>query len=173
MVLLGQTLNELWTLDYDKIPLWKVQFLSITLMWTSCLNSCRSFRSLTNLPKCKTWTKTMMAMLGVNWSQLIIKHLFGLSFKKVCCSGHLLLQPWFWARNQGKGLQTCRPRVKPGSYISCSWECRRVWSNEPPHSQVNSHFRNWNPNGLLNLQRAFIGVKIHWIENFLISLERF
>ncbi len=30
MVLLGQTSNELWTLDYDNILLQKVQFLLIT-----------------------------------------------------------------------------------------------------------------------------------------------
>jgi hypothetical protein len=28
--------------------------------------------------------------------------------------------------------------MKPRSHISCSWECTRVWGNEPPHSQVNS-----------------------------------
>jgi len=33
---------------------------------------------------------------GHAWCKLVttnIKHLFGLSFKKACCSGHLLLQP--------------------------------------------------------------------------------
>jgi len=29
MVLPRQTFNELWTLDYDNIPLWKVQLLPI------------------------------------------------------------------------------------------------------------------------------------------------
>jgi hypothetical protein len=36
-----------------------------------------------------------------------------------------------------------------GVHISYSWECRKVWRNEPPHSQVNSHFGSWSPNGLL------------------------
>jgi len=31
--------------------------------------------------------------------------------------------------------------------------------NEPPHSQMSSHFENWNPNGLPNFQRAIEGVK--------------
>jgi len=35
--------------------------------------------------------------------------------------------------------------MKPGSHISCSWECKRVWGNEPPHSQVNSHFESRTP----------------------------
>jgi hypothetical protein len=30
--------------------------------------------------------------------------------------------------------------MKPGSHISCSQEFRKVWGNEPSHSQVNSHF---------------------------------
>jgi hypothetical protein len=50
-------------------------------------------------------------------------------------------------------------------------ECRKVWENEPSHSQVNSHFGSWSPNGLLNFKRAIAGVKTHWIEMFLISLE--
>jgi len=32
--------------------------------------------------------------------------------------------------------------MKPESHISCSWECGRVSGNEPPHSQMNSHFGN-------------------------------
>jgi hypothetical protein len=52
-------------------------------------------------------------------------------------------------------------------------ECKKMWGNEPPPSLVNSHFGSWNPNGLLNLQRAIAKVKTHWIEKFLISLEIF
>jgi hypothetical protein len=48
------------------------------------------------------------------------------------------------------------------------WESVRI---EPPHSQMDSHFGNWTPDGLSNLQRAIAGVKTHWIETFLISLE--
>jgi hypothetical protein len=40
-----------------------------------------------------------------------------------------------------------------------------------PHSQMSSHFGSWTPNGLPNFQRAISGVKIHWIEKFLISLK--
>jgi hypothetical protein len=48
-----------------------------------------------------------------------------------------------------------------------------VWEygNEPPHSQMDSHFGSWSPNGVPNFQRAFAGVKTHWIEALLISLE--
>jgi hypothetical protein len=37
-----------------------------------------------------------------------------------------LSQPQLGACNQGKGLQRCEPRGKPGNHISCSWECRRM-----------------------------------------------
>jgi hypothetical protein len=69
--------------------------------------------------------------------------------------------------------QGCRPSRKPGSHISCSRECRRMWGNEPSHSQVSSHFGSWSHDGLLNFQRAIIGAKTHWIEKFLISLKSF
>jgi hypothetical protein len=36
-------------------------------------------------------------------------------------------------------------RGKPGSHISCSQECKRVWGSELSHSQVNSHFGSWSP----------------------------
>jgi len=62
-------------------------------------------------------------------------------------------------------------KSEPRSHISCSWECKRVWGNEPPHSQMSSHFGSWSPNGLPNLQRVIAGVKTHWIEKFIISLE--
>ncbi len=70
-----------------------------------------------------------------------------------------------------QGFAKVRAKTKPRSYISCSLECKRVWGNEPSHSQVNSHFESWRPNGFLNLQKTIAGVKIYWIEKFLISLE--
>ncbi len=66
-----------------------------------------------------------------------------------------------------------RAKSEPESHISCFQECKRVRGNEPPHSQVSSHFGSWSPNGLLNFQRVISGVKTHWIEKFLISLENF
>jgi len=39
--------------------------------------------------------------------------------------------------------------------------------NEPPHSQVNSHFGSWSPDGLLNLQRAIVGVKLNGLKSSL------
>jgi hypothetical protein len=65
-------------------------------------------------------------------------------------------------------LQRCEPKVKPRNHISCSWKCKRVWGNEPPHSQVNSHFGNGSPNGLLNFRKAIAWVKTHFIEFFYI-----
>jgi hypothetical protein len=52
-------------------------------------------------------------------------------------------------------------------------ECKRVWGNEPSHSQVNAHFRSWSPDGLLNLQGTIARVKTHWIEKKIISLESY
>jgi len=64
-----------------------------------------------------------------------------------------------------------RAKTGPGSHITCSRKCKRVWGNEPSHSQVNSHFGNWSHGGLLNVQRTVSCVKTHWIENFFISLK--
>ncbi len=71
-----------------------------------------------------------------------------------------------------EGLAKVWAKSEPGSHISCSWECKRVGGNEPPHPQMNSHFGSWTPNGLPNFQRAILGVKTHWIKMFVISLER-
>jgi hypothetical protein len=38
---------------------------------------------------------------------------------------------------------------------------------------VSSHLGSWSLDGLSNLQRAIARVKIHWIEEFFISLEIF
>jgi len=45
------------------------------------------------------------------------------------------------------------------------------WGNEPTHSQMSSHFGNWNLDELLIFQRDILGVKIHWIEKTFIPLE--
>jgi len=53
-----------------------------------------------------------------------------------------------------KGLQGSQGKRKPGSHITYSWEfkkCEGVWGSEPSHSQGNSHFGKWNPDGLLKL----------------------
>ncbi len=44
--------------------------------------------------------------------------------------------------------------------------------NERPHSQMNSHFESWSPNGLPNIHRAIVEIKTHWIEKLFISLGR-
>ncbi len=45
--------------------------------------------------------------------------------------------------------------------------------DEDSHSQVSSHFGSWSPSGLLNLQRAIIGVKTPRIEECFISLKSY
>jgi hypothetical protein len=46
-------------------------------------------------------------------------------------------------------------------------KCGRMGKNEPPHSQVSSHFGSLNPNGFPNFQRIILGVQTHWIEDYL------
>jgi len=36
---------------------------------------------------------------------------------------------------------------------------------------MNFDFGSWNLDGLLNFQKVIAGVKIHWIDDFFISLE--
>jgi hypothetical protein len=65
------------------------------------------------------WNKknfTQQAILG-NFGFLIIK-------------GYHCRNPSLRIETKAKGLQGWRPRGKPGSHISCSRECRRVWRNE-------------------------------------------
>ncbi len=79
-----------------------------------------------------------------------------------------------------RGLQGCGPRGSPGVKARRSpgvtshtpgsvRKCEGV--NEPSHSQGNSHFGRWNPNGLLKLQRAISGVNTQWLVALFISLE--
>ncbi len=46
-------------------------------------------------------------------------------------------------------MQGCEPRGKLKSWISCSRECKRMWENEPSHSEVSSHFGSWCRNPTL------------------------
>jgi hypothetical protein len=52
---------------------------------------------------------------------------------------------------KAKGLQEGETRRRPGRRILYSWECRRVWENEPSHSQGNSHLGSWSLEGFPNL----------------------
>ncbi len=52
-------------------------------------------------------------------------------------------------------------------------EARESHGNEPSHSQVNSHFGSWSPNGVPNLQRAISGVKTHQFEKFFVSSKTY
>jgi len=47
-----------------------------------------------------------------------------------------------------------------------------MWRNELTHYQVDSYFASWSLDGLPNFQKTFWGIKIHWIENFLMLLEK-
>ncbi len=89
MVSLGQTSNELWTLDYEKIFLQKVQFLLIAF----------NGDILFELPPIHSNVHNPSQMQGMDkkynghaWWKLVttnIKNSFGLKFKKACYLRHL------------------------------------------------------------------------------------
>jgi len=66
-----------------------------------------------------------------------------------------------WPR---QGLVKVRAKSEAWSHVSCSWECGRMWWNEPPHSQVSSHFgscshfASWSLDGLPNFQKVITRV---------------
>jgi len=52
-------------------------------------------------------------------------------------------------------------------------EWRKVWGNEPSHSQRSFHFGGWSPGGLLNVQRTIARVKNQWLNEFFITLKTY
>jgi hypothetical protein len=89
MVLQGQTSNKLWTLDYDKIPLLKVQFLPITFNGDVLFEFPPIHLNACNPSQMQSMHKEYN---GHAWCKFIttnIKNSFGLSFRKVCCLDHL------------------------------------------------------------------------------------
>ncbi len=89
MVLLGHTSNELQNLDYNKIPLQKVQLLLIAF----------DGDFLFKLPPVLSIAHKPLQMQGMDrkydghvWCKVIttnIKNSFGFSFRKARCFGHL------------------------------------------------------------------------------------
>ncbi len=65
-----------------------------------------------------------------------------------------------------QGLAKMRAKNEFKSHISCSQECERVRGNEPSHSQVNSHFGSWSPNGLPNFKGRLQGSKLIGLRRF-------
>jgi hypothetical protein len=84
----------------------------------------------------------------------------------MCCNPSLGLV------TKAKGVARLWAKRKPGSHITYSRECKKVWGSEPSHSQGNSHFGRWSPGGLPKLQRAISGVKTQWLMAFFISLKK-
>ncbi len=75
-------------------------------------------------------------------------------------------------RNPSLGLATkVRACKVAGPKEAQEW--RKVWGNEPSHSQGAPTLGIWSPDGLLNLRRTIAWVKTQWIEKFLISLESY
>jgi len=109
-----------------------------------------------------TWKKTITVHFK-KWNARAWKHFV---FWNVVTTLALSLQP-------RQGLTRVRAKSKVRSHISCSQECKKLWGNEPSHSQASSYFGSWSPNRFSNFQKVITGVKTHWIEAFHISLESF
>jgi hypothetical protein len=89
MVLLGQTLNELQTLDYDKILMWKVQFLPIAFDGDVLFELLPILLTAHNPSQIQGMDRKYD---GHVWCELVttnIKISFGLNFRNVRCLGHL------------------------------------------------------------------------------------
>jgi len=50
-------------------------------------------------------------------------------------------------------------------------EWKKVWGNEPSHSQKSFHFGSWSPGGLPNVQRAISRVKNQWLKEFFYTIR--
>jgi hypothetical protein len=75
------------------------------------------------------------------------------------------------ARDQSKGLEKAWAKSEARESCAQSQECRKVWGNEPTHSQVGSHFWSWSLDGLPSFYKAISRVKTHWIEYIFIPLK--
>jgi hypothetical protein len=71
------------------------------------------------------------------------------------CSSTLFVATLALGSRPNQGFAKVWAKSELGSHISCSRECK------------SSHFGSWSLNGLLNLQRAILGVKNHWWKFFL------
>jgi len=67
-------------------------------------------------------------------------------------------------------LQGCGPKGKPGVTQHTHGNVKRCEGMNPHPKEF--HFGSYSPGGLPNLQRAIAGVKIQWLEEFFISMER-
>ncbi len=116
---------------------------------------------------------------------MLVKHYLGepLLFDAVQCNSyvHRLRNQWtnLACRNPNLWLVT-KVKVWKGA---CQEGSPEVTSHTPGsakkcegmnlHTPKEFHFGSWTLSGLPNLQRVIVGIKTHWIEMFLISLEIF
>jgi hypothetical protein len=82
---------------------------------------------------------------------------FGLATKAKGLQGW---RPRGSSRVKAKRSQGYEPKKNPGVTSHTPGnvkKCEGLWRSEPSHSQGNSHFGRWSPNGLSKLQRAISG----------------
>jgi hypothetical protein len=97
---------------------------------------------------------------------------FGYNFK-IFLTNFQCRNPSLGFATKARGVARLWAKRKPRSHITCSRECKKVRGSEPSHSQDNSHFGRWSPNGLPKLQRNISGVKTQWLITSFISLKSF
>jgi len=68
-------------------------------------------------------------------------------------------------------LQGYRPRGKPKSHATCSWECRRCEGMNPHIPKGASTLGVGVPVDSQIFRKRFVGVKTQWIQELFISLE--
>jgi len=71
--------------------------------------------------------------------------------EEACESHHILPGMHLGLATKAKGLQGCEAKRKPVNHITYSRECKKVRESEPSHSQGNSHFGRWSPDGVPKL----------------------
>jgi hypothetical protein len=59
----------------------------------------------------------------------------------------------------------------PGVTFHARGKCRKMWGNEPAHSQMNSHFGSWSFDGFSNFQKAIVGSKLSNFQRAIVGVK--
>jgi hypothetical protein len=153
-----------------------VQLIHDVVGFIKCFGGC-TIQEPTNLNT--VWIQSVFST--TQWGRFTINNIFRLKIKPIWHWRKLTkVHVWkmmfvatlalgLWPRQEG--VTRLQAKRKPGSHITYSWECKKVWGSEPSHSQGNSHFGRWSPGGLPKLQRTISIVKTQWFVTLSISLE--
>jgi hypothetical protein len=193
-IYLGRFIDD-WTYIFSKIKIiiiFKTITMSIWIILNGLINSV-IFATIEPLyhaftPHETIFVKTFMRVFGLTPSSftcmITLSHKSKWANKSINCKAcsfkcFMNLKKTYcdiWCRNPSLGLVT-KARACKGAGQEWSLritfhalgvkECERVWGNEPPHSQMSSHFGSWSPYGLLNFKEWLQRSKPIWLKNFL------